>query len=48
VPPDAAAGLAAAPIRPLWSERLKSQARLASAADLDPLRDALRMAWEQS
>ncbi len=47
VPPDAALGLVAPP-RVVWSERLTSQASLASPADLVPLGDAIRAAWAAS
>jgi hypothetical protein len=47
VPPDDALG-SATPQRVVWSERLKSQARLAAAADLDPIKGGIRAAWDES
>jgi hypothetical protein len=47
VPPDEALGLVA-PKRAVWSERLKSEARLTSAAEVAPLAAAIRQAWENS
>ena len=47
VPPDDTLGLVAPP-RVIWSERLKSQARLAAASNIAPLRDAIRAAWDAS
>jgi hypothetical protein len=47
VEPDAGLGLVA-PKRVVWSERLKSDARLGSPNDVDPLRDAIRRAWDAS
>jgi len=47
VPPDAALGLAA-PKRVVWSERLTSEIRLGSAAEVAPLAAAIRQAWENS
>lgn len=36
------------PKRPVWSERLKAEARLAAAEDIAPLEGMIRSAWEQS
>jgi hypothetical protein len=47
VEPDANLGLSA-PKRAVWSERLKSEARLNAAGDLAPLKTAIRQAWERS
>ena len=47
VAPDAGLGLVA-PKRMVWSERLKSEARLTSADDIGPLRPSIRQAWEAS
>jgi len=47
VPPDAALGLAPPP-RVVWSERLSSQAALASPSDIAPLTHAIRAAWAAS
>lgn len=47
VAPDAGLGLLA-PKRMVWSERLKSEARLTSADDIGPLRPSIRQAWEAS
>lgn len=47
VPPDAAPTLEP-PARTGWSDRLKSQARIASAADIARLKVAIRLAWDTS
>jgi hypothetical protein len=47
VEPDDRLGLVA-PKRVIWSERLKSEARLNSAADVAPLKAAIRQAWDTS
>ena len=47
VEPDAGLGLVA-PKRVVWSERLKSEVRLASADDITPLKAAIRRAWDAS
>ena len=47
VEPDAGLGLVA-PKRVVWSERLKSEARLTSADDIGPLWASIRQAWEAS
>ena len=47
VPPESGSGLVA-PLRPVWSERLKSQVALASVADIAPLKDAIRLSWAAS
>ena len=47
VSPDAAATLEP-PARAGWSDRLKSQARIASTADIAVLKGAIRRAWEAS
>jgi predicted transport protein len=47
VEPDAAPGLSA-PRRPVWSERLKAEARLTSAEEIAHLAPLIRQAWERS
>ncbi len=47
VPPDAAPNLDP-PGRNGWSDRLKSQARIASTEDIELLKGAIRRAWEAS
>ncbi len=47
VPPDAAPTLEP-PGRASWSDRLKSQARIAAAGDITLLKGAIRRAWEAS
>jgi hypothetical protein len=47
VEPNAAPGLVA-PKRPVWSERLKAEARLAKAADVAPFAPLIRQAWDAS
>jgi hypothetical protein len=47
VPPEAAAKLEP-PTRASWSERLKSQARIATLDDIAPLLPAIRRAWQAS
>jgi len=47
VEPDASLGLVA-PKRTVWSERLKSEARLNAVGDLAPLKTAIRQAWDAS
>jgi hypothetical protein len=47
VEPDAGLGLVASK-RVVWSERLKSEIRLASTNDIAPLKAAIARAWENS
>ena len=47
VAPDAGLGLVA-PKRVVWSERLTSEIRLGSAAEIAPLGAAIRQAWDNS
>lgn len=47
VEPDSSLGLTA-PKRPVWSERLKSEARLSSVDDVSPLAPLIRQAWDAS